>query len=57
LPQYFLKGKGTGLGLSVSQGIVAKHGGRIQVPSEVGSGSTFTVLLPVNTLAQCVPQA
>jgi len=43
------KGKGTGLGLSVSQGIVAKHGGKIQVSSEEGSGSVFTVILPVTT--------
>jgi two-component system, NtrC family, sensor kinase len=41
------KEKGTGLGLSVSQGIVAKHGGRIQVNSSEGKGSTFTVTLPV----------
>lgn len=43
------KGKGTGLGLSVSQGIVAKHGGKITVSSEEGSGSVFTVVLPVTT--------
>lgn len=43
------KGKGTGLGLSVSQGIVAKHGGNITVNSQRGSGSTFTVTLPVVT--------
>lgn len=43
------KGKGTGLGLSVSQGIVAKHGGKIMVSSEEGSGSVFTVILPVLT--------
>jgi signal transduction histidine kinase len=43
------KGKGTGLGLSVSQGIVAKHGGKIHVSSEEGSGSVFTVILPVTT--------
>jgi two-component system, NtrC family, sensor kinase len=43
------KGKGTGLGLSVSQGIVAKHGGKILVSSKEGSGSIFTVVLPVTT--------
>jgi len=44
------KGKGTGLGLSVSQGIVAKHGGRIRVSSREGEGTTFTVTLPVTTI-------
>jgi two-component system NtrC family sensor kinase len=40
-------GKGTGLGLSVAYGIIEKHGGRIDVDSEPGIGSTFTIRLPV----------
>ena len=44
------KGKGTGLGLSVSQGIVAKHGGRILVNSQPEQGATFSVVLPVTTI-------
>ena len=44
------RNKGTGLGLSVSQGIVAKHGGRILVESQEGKVTTFTVLLPATTL-------
>lgn len=40
-------GAGTGLGLSVSYAIVDKHGGRIDVESEVGKGTTFRVWLPV----------
>lgn len=41
-------GEGTGLGLSVSYGIVACHAGQIDVESEVGKGTTFTILLPTN---------
>jgi len=39
-------GKGTGLGLSLSYGIVKKHHGRIEVTSEVGKGTKFTVTIP-----------
>ena len=41
-------GKGTGLGLSICHGIVTEHGGRIYVESQVGTGATFIIELPVN---------
>lgn len=41
-------GKGTGLGLSLSYGIIQRHHGDIEVESELGVGSTFTVTLPIS---------
>ncbi|RKY56432.1 MAG: histidine kinase [Candidatus Neomarinimicrobiota bacterium] len=40
-------GHGTGLGLSISYGIIRKHNGKISVSSEIGKGSTFTIILPI----------
>jgi signal transduction histidine kinase len=39
--------KGTGIGLAMVKHIVEAHGGEVRVESEVGQGSTFTILLPV----------
>jgi two-component system NtrC family sensor kinase len=41
------RGRGVGLGLAISQSIVQRHGGRIEVVSEPGRGTTFTVTLSV----------
>ena len=41
------RGRGTGLGLPISRQIVARHGGRIEVASRLGEGSTFSIFLPI----------
>lgn len=46
-PFYSTKEKGTGLGLMVSKKIVEAHGGRLEVTSELGVGTTFSVYLPM----------
>ena len=46
-PYFTTKGRrGRGLGLSISQGILSRHGGQLEVESKEGCGSTFTILLP-----------
>ena len=41
-------GRGTGLGLAVSHRIISRQGGHIRVESQMGAGSTFTVVLPIS---------
>ncbi len=48
-PFYTTKADGTGLGLAVSYGIIQQHGGRIEVKSVPSQGTTFTVLLPIQS--------
>jgi signal transduction histidine kinase len=45
-PFHTTKFSGTGLGLAVARSLVDKHGGRIEVESELDKGTTFFVLLP-----------
>jgi PAS domain S-box-containing protein len=48
-PFFSTRAKGTGLGLWVTQDIVRHHGGRIEATSEEGVGTTFNVILPVDS--------
>jgi signal transduction histidine kinase len=51
-PFFTTKSEGTGLGLSVSYNIIAEHGGRLEVQSEVGKGTCFSIYLPLTTTAR-----
>jgi signal transduction histidine kinase/putative methionine-R-sulfoxide reductase with GAF domain/CheY-like chemotaxis protein len=52
-PFFTTKGDGgTGLGLSVTYGIITRHKGTINVESELGRGTKFTILLPIRKLGQ-----
>lgn len=50
-PFYTTKPDGTGLGLAISYGIIERHGGTIDVSSQPGEGSTFTVKLPLRSVS------
>jgi len=46
-PFYTQKATGSGLGLAIVKSIVSEHGGTLEVASEPGQGSTFTIFLPI----------
>jgi two-component system NtrC family sensor kinase len=56
-PFFSTKDKGTGLGLALVQQIVAEHGGRIEVATPPGGGTTFLITLPVAPAPLSAPEA
>jgi len=56
-PFFTTKASGTGLGLAVSRKIVDDHGGRVEVQSKLGEGTTFSIYLPLHRPATAVANA
>jgi C4-dicarboxylate-specific signal transduction histidine kinase len=56
-PFFTTKADGTGLGLSISYGIVKEHSGEITVQSELGTGTTFVIALPIRQPTDATPTA
>lgn len=50
-PLFTTKSKGTGLGLAIVDGIIKRHGGTLDVDSELGAGTTFTIRIPLGAEA------
>jgi len=56
-PYFSSKEGGRGLGLATAHSIIKKHGGRIDVKSKMGAGTTFTLTLPAADPADLAPEA
>jgi two-component system NtrC family sensor kinase len=50
------KSQGTGLGLSISLSYIKNHSGDISVQSEVGKGTTFSIVLPIRQKGKILPR-
>ncbi|HSJ16007.1 MAG TPA: ATP-binding protein [Longimicrobiales bacterium] len=55
-PFFTTRHSGTGLGLSITREVIERHGGRVEIDTASGVGSTFTIVLPLATTAELMPE-